>query len=219
MAAAERTVVTPGEAVAVAVICFGYFALRSVQAVFGGFPSDPFTDESLVGVAFWEVLAGALAIAFLHTRGFALASLLPRPSPTGCAIGIVLYFAATLGSALLQMPFSAGMPAQPILQMLAGSHLSLPAIALTAVVNGAFEEIFLLGVLTRGLRGHGLAVAFGVPSLVRVLCHAYQGPLGVLSILVVGGVLGGYYLRTTRLWPPVFAHMLLDIAAFAALRA
>ncbi len=84
------------------------------------------------------------------------------------------------------------------------------AVAL-AVVNGSYEEIFLLGVLVRGLRGFGLSVAVGLPLLVRVLYHVYQGPLGVVSVAAAGLVMTLSYVATGRLWPAVLAHMLLDL--------
>lgn len=79
------------------------------------------------------------------------------------------------------------------------------------MVNGAFEEVFLLGVLLRGLRAHGLSVALGFPLLVRLMYHGYQGPLGLLWILAFGLSLSLFFLRTGRLWPVVFAHTLWDI--------
>jgi membrane protease YdiL (CAAX protease family) len=102
--------------------------------------------------------------------------------------------------------------------MLMQSHLSLSVVALVSLVNGTFEEVFLLGFLMRGLRGYGLSIAFGVPSLVRILCHVYQGPLGTISVLAVGLVFGAYYVRTTKLWPAVFAHILLDFVPLALVR-
>ena len=83
-----------------------------------------------------------------------------------------------------------------------------------ALVNGAFEEVFLLGFLARALRGFGLAIALGVPTLVRVSYHLYQGPLGALWVFAVGLVFALYYARTVQLWPPVFAHVLWDIIPF-----
>ena len=38
-----------------------------------------------------------------------------------------------------------------------------------AMVNGTFEEVFLLGVLARGLKDHGLLFAGGFSLLVRLL--------------------------------------------------
>lgn len=83
-----------------------------------------------------------------------------------------------------------------------------------AIVNGAYEEVFLLGFLMRGLRRFGASNAIGVSLLVRLLHHMYQGPLGALSVLVFGGVLSIFYWRKGQLFPAVFAHVLAHIVPF-----
>ena len=82
---------------------------------------------------------------------------------------------------------------------------------LVALVNGTFEEVFLLGVLVRGLRGFGLSVAMGLPLMVRVLYHLYQGPAGAAWVASFGVLLTLAYVITRQLWPSVFAHILWDI--------
>jgi membrane protease YdiL (CAAX protease family) len=111
------------------------------------------------------------------------------------------------------MPFAAA-PEQPIARMMDGATVTMPTIVLFAMVNGTYEEVFLLGFLMRGLRHFGLSIALGVMLLVRVLYHLYQGPLGALWVLGVGVVFGLYFARTNRLWPLVFAHILWDIVPF-----
>jgi membrane protease YdiL (CAAX protease family) len=113
----------------------------------------------------------------------------------------------------LMLPF-AGQPEQPVARMMADARLTVPAIVIMAMVNGAFEEVFLLGFLLRGLRGFGLSIALGAMLLVRMLYHMYQGPLGLIWVLGFGAVFGLYFIRTNQLWPPVFAHVLWDIVSF-----
>ena len=76
---------------------------------------------------------------------------------------------------------------------------------------GTFEEVFLLGVLVRGLRAYGVSIAIGFPLLIRLLYHLYQGPLGAVWVLAFGLTFTLFYVRIGRLWPAVFAHMLWDI--------
>ena len=92
--------------------------------------------------------------------------------------------------------------------------LTLPANVLMAMVNGTYEEVFLLGFLVRGLRGWGLSSALGTMLLVRVMYHLYQGPIGALWVFGIGLTFGIYYVRSGNLWPPVFAHVLWDIVPF-----
>jgi len=210
-----RSTTTPLEAAVVVTICFGLSIVASLQAVASGFRANgAFTDANLVWLIATEVVLAGAALAFLHMRGFAIASLAPTPTLRGGLAGLALFFGAWLAGWLLVTPFAGGQREQPIEQMMAEASLSMPVIVVMALVNGAFEEVFLLGFLARALRGFGLAIALGVPTLVRVSYHLYQGPLGALWVFAVGMVFATYYARTVQLWPPVFAHVLWDIVPF-----
>lgn len=210
-----RSTTTPLEAAVVVTICFGLSIVASLQAMASGFrATGAFTDTSLLWLIASELVLAGAALAFLHLRGFAIASLLPTPTLRGGIAGVALFFGAWLIGSLLVAPFAAGQPEQPIDKMMAEASLSMPILVAMALVNGAFEEIFLLGFLARALRGFGLAIALGVPTLVRVSYHLYQGPLGALWVFAVGLVFAVYYARTVQLWPPVFAHVLWDIVPF-----
>ena len=110
---------------------------------------------------------------------------------------------------------AAAVQQQPIARMVLESTVSLPAAAVVALVNGTYEEVFLLGFLTRGLRGHGLGLAVGASLAVRVLCHTYQGPLGLLSVLAFALIVTAYFVQTGRLWPAVVCHMAADFVPLA----
>jgi len=215
---ATRSTTTPLEAAIVVTICFGLSIITSLQAVAGGFRANgEFSDTNLLWLMGTEFVLGGAALAFLRLRGFAIALLAPTPSVRGGLAGIGLFFAAWLVGWLLVAPFAtlaAGQAEQPIDRMVAEANLSVPVIVATALVNSAFEEVFLLGFLARALRGFGLAIALGVPTLVRLSYHLYQGPLGALWVFAVGLVFALYYARTVQLWPVVFAHVLWDIVPF-----
>jgi uncharacterized protein len=205
----------PLEAVTVVVVCFGWFILASLEAVAAGFPSSgAFSDASLIGLVALEALLGAVGLTFLRLRGYVLADLTPSPSWSGCLAGFALFAVATLASSVVTLGFSGGdAGAQPIAAMVSNAHVSLPVVIVMSMVNGLYEETFLVGYLVRGLRSHGLAIAVGVSLLVRILYHLYQGPLGAVSVLVFGLVISVFYWRTGRLWPVVFAHTLADALA------
>src|SRR6185295_521108 len=95
-----------------------------------------------------------------------------------------------------------------------GAPIGLTALVTLGIVNGAYEEMFLLGFLLRGLRGYGLSFAIGASLLVRVLYHLYQGPLGAMYVGVFGLVLSLYYVASARLFPVVLAPALWDIIPF-----
>lgn len=211
---AGRTHTTPLEALTVTGMTFGMFIVMSIQAVANDFPERPFSDQSMLWMVVVELMIAVAAISFLHLRGFAVHTLQPIPTLKGAAVGVVLYAAATLIGSLVALPFSAGETPQPIETMVVEATLSIPIIVLMAMINGSFEEVFLLGFLLRGLRAYGASVALSVTLLVRLLCHLYQGPIGPIWVMGFGVVLGVYYLRTGNLWPAVFAHILGDIVPF-----
>lgn len=93
---------------------------------------------------------------------------------------------------------------------------TIPMYCLAAFMNGALEEVVMVGYLFTRWRQSGWdpRVVVVVSALVRGTYHLYQGFGGFLSNLVFGLLLGGLYLRTRRLWPLVIAHTLIDIVAF-----
>lgn len=209
-----RNTLTLAEAAVVTTICFGSMIAASVGAMLNGFPERPFSDPETLSTLALELAVGAGGLLYLRWRNFDLPSLVPRPDLPGVAVGIGLFVFGCVASVLLTAPFAHAYADEPIYRMVAASTLSLPVIVTFAVVNGAFEEIFLLGVLARGLRSYGLSLAVGLPLLVRLAYHLYQGPVGALSVTAFGIVLTAYYVRFGRLWPPVFAHVLADIVPF-----
>ncbi len=77
----------------------------------------------------------------------------------------------------------------------------------------------------RGYAISALVVATGSAPLALVVTsasfgvlHAYQGAIGVVRTAVVGLILGAAFLYTGSLWPPMVAHMLIDLVAGLALK-
>lgn len=205
------------EAFIVSGICFGLFIVLSFQAMFAGFPDAPFSDAGMVWGLGCELVLATAALTFLRVRGFDIASLAPHPTLKGSLIGLGLFFGAWLLGALVTSPFDAAQGSQPIERMVADSRLSMPVVIVFALVNATFEEVFFMGVLVRGLRAHGLSIAIGLPLLVRVLCHLYQGPMGVIWVMAYGLLVSVTYARRPVLWPLVLAHILWDIVPFTTL--
>jgi membrane protease YdiL (CAAX protease family) len=208
-AALLKSTLTLAEATVVSAICFGLFILSSTEAVLAGFPEAKFSESSNSWSILIEVILASIALLYLRSRNFEINSLYPRPNLQGTFLGLGVFTATWLIGAIATAPFVT--PERPMMTEFSFNGVSLTSIILFAMVNGAFEEIFLLGVLVRGLRGYGLSVAIGVPLLVRVLYHLYQGPLGAVWILAFGFTFTLVYLRTQQLWPLVLAHILWDI--------
>lgn len=83
-----------------------------------------------------------------------------------------------------------------------GEEMAYRGYALTALVLGTGSATFAL-IVTSAI--------FGV-------LHAYQGPIGVVRTGVVGLIMGAAFLHTGSLWPPIFAHTLIDLVAGLVLR-
>jgi membrane protease YdiL (CAAX protease family) len=208
---------TPFEAIGMVLLCFGWFIVASLQSLAawqaGAGSGRGFDDSSLTGLLLVELVLATAAMAVLQARGYPLQALYPRPSWSGALSAAGLYMGAgvLVNIVLRLVPHPAG---APLADLVAKAHLSLTTIISVAVVNGIYEEVFLLGYLMRGLRRYGASTALGVMLLVRLLYHMYQGPVGALAVVLYGAVVGLYYQRTGRLFPVVLSHVIADAVAF-----
>jgi membrane protease YdiL (CAAX protease family) len=207
---------TATDCIVVSAICFGWFILVSAQAVASDVPPQPFTDASLLDLVVREALYASVALVYLHARGYDMVQLLPVPTAVGTLAGLALYVATVLVSWPIDAAVrSAHSAPQPIEEMVANASISFAPIIAMSVVNGLYEEVFLLGYLQRALERFGLAFAVGASLLVRVAYHVYQGPSGTASVLAFGLILGTYFAWQRKLWPVVSAHIFADIGGLA----
>ncbi len=85
-----------------------------------------------------------------------------------------------------------------------------------SLANGFAEELVMRGYLLpqfERLFGSTL-LALGATTIFFAAYHIYQGPIGVLNALVLGGIYGSVFCLTRRLWPVALAHALADVAAY-----
>jgi len=95
---------------------------------------------------------------------------------------------------------------------LVAAHIAWPILVAISIVNPVFEEVFLCGYVVAALKDKaGAAVAINVSAGIRLLCHLYQGPVGVMSLVPEGLVFATWFARTGRLWPLIAAHALQDL--------
>ncbi|WP_156509800.1 CPBP family intramembrane glutamic endopeptidase, partial [Rhodococcoides corynebacterioides] len=82
--------------------------------------------------------------------------------------------------------------------------------------NSVAEEVLVVAWLLSRLRALGWSDnrSLVASALLRGSYHLYQGFGAGLGNVVMGLIFGRYYQRTTRLWPLVVAHALIDIVAF-----
>ncbi len=61
------------------------------------------------------------------------------------------------------------------------------------------------------LAGGSAPAALAVTSVAFAALHSYQGVLGVVRTGVVGVIMGMVFLHTGSVWPPIVAHVLIDL--------
>jgi len=93
---------------------------------------------------------------------------------------------------------------------------TVPVLVLSALQNALLEEVVVVAYLLERLRELRWSVpaALVTSALIRGAYHLYQGPGMAVGNVVMGLVLGGWYLRTRRVLPLVIAHTVLDVVAF-----
>ena len=57
-----------------------------------------------------------------------------------------------------------------------------------------------------------LPAAF-LSTVVFGIMHGYQGSMGIARTMLMGGVLAWGFLASGSLWPPIIAHVLIDLLA------
>ena len=60
--------------------------------------------------------------------------------------------------------------------------------------------------------GVSAPAALAVTSVAFAVLHSYQGVLGVVRTGVIGVIMGVVFLHTGSVWPPMVAHVLIDLA-------
>ena len=206
------------------VVCgaFGMPIFSSILSLSAGGGAAPgagglvFNDAVLIGIVVFEVVQAAFLIWFLHVRGWTLEKIGLRITWRGTGMGWLLLLATYVVAMVAQHLASMALPAQ----MQAGVErypvsdpdVNMQLVFIASTVNGMFEEIFVAGYIITALReARGVWTAINVSTVVRLLYHLYQGPIGVVTIVPMGLMYGFVYARTRQLWPLMFAHVLIDI--------
>jgi membrane protease YdiL (CAAX protease family) len=181
-----------------------------------------FNNLALLNILVFELIQSAFLIWFLRVRGWTLEKFGLSITWRGTGIGWLLLvgtYVLTIGAqALAQwiMPLEMQVAGQQY--PTADARVSMQLVFLTSTVNGIFEELFVAGYIITALRDtRGLWTAVNVSTVVRLLYHLYQGPIGVITIVPMGLLYGFVYGRTRQLWPLILAHVLIDIIGLSAL--
>ena len=127
---------------------------------------------------------------------------------------VLAMVAQHLASLALPAQMQAGVERYPV----SDPNVNMQLVFIASTVNGMFEEMFVAGYIITALReARGVWTAINVSTVVRLLYHLYQGPVGVVTIVPMGLLYGFVYARTRQLWPLIFAHVLIDIIGLSQL--
>lgn len=184
-------------------------------------PDRPWLDLTyqLANIAFGLVpVVLVLYLLYLsHGRPFATIGFdLRRPGrDLAAAVGLT----ALIGIPGLGVYLAArelGLSAEIVAANLAANWWTIPVLIGAAFMNGAAEEVVMVGWLFTRLRElrWRWPVVIITSALIRGAYHLYQGPGMALGNVAMGIVLGLVYQRWRRVMPLVICHTLLDIGAF-----
>ncbi|MBD7923522.1 CPBP family intramembrane glutamic endopeptidase [Xanthomonas bonasiae] len=207
-----------GELLAVVAIALGLPIYWSFSAVLAPTGEPSFSEASLWGMVLYELLVLALLVPVLWFRGWTpqVLGLHWQGRDIRPAIGLLI---ACIVACYPLNWLGAGMAEEvnPSMDAMVAGKLSLTAVVAVSLLNPIFEEVFVCAYVIRVLqRSHSPAFAVNVSVAIRASYHLYQGPVGAISLVVVGLILGWWFARTGRLWPAIIAHGLMDLLALMA---
>ena len=205
---------------------FGLPIFTSIMSLGTGGASAPtggalvFDNAALLNILVFELIQSAFLIWFLRVRGWTLEKFGLSISWRGTGVGWLLLlgtYVLAMGVEFLAhsaLPFEMQAAAQRYPS--ADPQVSMQLVFLTSTVNGIFEELFVAGYIITVLAAtRGMWTAINVSTVVRLLYHLYQGPIGVVTIVPMGLLYGYVYARTRQLWPLILAHVLIDIVGLS----
>ena len=228
------------ELIIVVVVAFGWFIVGSVRSFVAALASShqlpPMTEWDFIELVLQEAFVLIFLGWFLWRRGWTLAQFglvwHQRPIRKSLTLaighqilwGAGLVFCVVLPSAVITPVLQALLP-QSVAVMTDSSLLLAPGVGLgviliVSLLNPIFEEVFLCGYLISKLApAQGTWFAINVSTAIRFTYHLYQGPIGAISIILVGLIFAYWFAHRRQLWPLIIAHACLDfLFLFAALQ-
>ena len=206
----------------VIILAFGYPSYHSILTVITVFQtaslntmvvSTDFTSDGLLWVVKYEIVIFLVIASYLWLRGWKTYHFQIYSSLKSTLAGFGLFVAGHLCYyvvCIFLYPLIMRFYSDGIENMFHVSA-SLPTIVALSVVNPVFEEVFVLGYVIKALEGRtSVYTALNISIGIRLLYHLYQGPIAIASILPIGILFGWFYSKYRNLWPPIFAHGLMD---------
>lgn len=197
-------------------------ALASQHAVLNGSqaPGRPLLDLFLQLVSLLDGAAPVLLVFYLLARNGEGPSTIgvdlsePRRDLLRGAGLAALIGGSGLG--LYLIAYKSGIALNIVAENLPDVWWRIPVLLLSALQNGALEEILVTGYLLTRLRRLDVppVYAVAISAVLRGSYHLYQGFGGFAGNAAMGVIFGVLYRRWGRVTPLVIAHSLIDAVAF-----
>lgn len=191
-----------------------------VSAASGG--TLVFTNDALISIVVFELVQSVFLVWFLKVRGWTLEKLglaiTWRGTGWGWLLMVMTYVLAMGVQTVADWTMPVQMHAAAAAKFPAADpNLSMQLVFLASTVNGIFEEVFVAGYIISALREvRGVWTAINASTVVRLLYHLYQGPIGIMTVVPMGLLYGYFFARTRQLWPLILAHVLIDIIGLSS---
>jgi hypothetical protein len=197
-------------------------SLHAQQTVLNGTPAPgrPLLSLFLELVSLASGAAPVLLVCYLLARsgegvraiGFDLTQPV-RDVTRGAVLAAVIGFS---GLGLYLLAFKAGISVNVVAENLPDVWWRIPALLLSALQNGALEEVLVLGYLVSRLRRLGVRPQYAIliSATLRGSYHLYQGFGGFIGNAILGVIFATLFLRWKRMSPMLVAHTLIDAVAF-----
>ena len=218
-------------------VMLGPFAWSAIRFAFKGQNVDFFNEMiNTHGLTRNIAVEGGLLAVFLfylHWRGWRPADFKIRIDLVGTLLAVPVAVTATLANFVTSLvvlvtiaelsPHPHGLLAA-MLALLPRMHphhvdLSWLAIFFGSTINAYLEELVFMGYAFHQFAAKRDAFfALVVMVFLRMLLHAYKGPIGMLGIGAFSLVYGLSYMSARRLWPLILGHNLTDLVVFCAVK-
>jgi membrane protease YdiL (CAAX protease family) len=203
-----------GEITIVLLSTFGLFIFDNVLFLLHPTANPPISQHHLESLLIYESIVLAVVCSFLYVRGWTIERIGLHFTARETLIGLGLVLAFYVVYVLVWwVVYTTGYRPSYLGHFpgLVESGIALPVAAGACIVNPVYEETFLCGyIITTAKEMNRTTAGVNVSVAVRLLCHLYQGGVGVLGIVPVGLIFAWWYARTGRLWPLFVAHAVLD---------
>ncbi len=199
---------------------FGLEIFTAILALGGAVPEGAdaqLTNDLLVSFLAMKSVQFVVIMWFLRVRGWSLEKFGLRFSWRETLAGVALFAVAYLMAAGSEKLVATFLPAQAAALIARAPQVdagfSMQLLYVTATAQGIFEELFVVGYIVTALAPvRGLWTAINVSTVVRLLYHLYEGPLGIAVQVPLGLLFAYVYVRTRALWPLILADVLLSAA-------